>query len=537
MIMSHTTRFREYLKILFGVLHPFLFAIWPVLSLYAHNAYQIHPVYMVRPLLLLLPITAFLILFFRIIARSFPAAAIMTTLSLVFFFGLWPVIGWKFLEGILKPAFDIRLSILFSIYVVVISVLLIFIARVRFNLKTFTRFLNGTGIALISIPLLQTLLQGNWGLSNQKPSSLPGGIQVKEELPDPLPDIYFIVLDAYGREDVLRELYNYDNSDFLQKMRDRGFQVAENSLSCYPNTTHSLATCLNMGHIKELFSGDSKRTDSYELEIATRYNTVHRILQGLGYRICVFPTGWYSTEPSPEFKIHILDSNKRIDPNLFEVILLDSTPIMRLLEKFIPSTHERWYHRIIKTFEYLPKIRGLYPDCPIFVQAHIIAPHYPFVLNADGTARIISDRFGLGAPNEESVTPEVMEESCRMYIEQLQAVNMLVKNAVDQILENSPSQPIILIVSDHGPFKYYSRLNRKDPIALWERYSNLTLTKFPSTSNVKIPNDLHLVNLFPVALSDLFEIKPVENSCWIFPIGSKQLFDLSPIDNLIVSPF
>ena len=33
------------------------------------------------------------------------------------------------------------------------------------------------------------------------------------------PDIYYIILDAYGRADVLEEMFGYDNTPFLQFAR------------------------------------------------------------------------------------------------------------------------------------------------------------------------------------------------------------------------------------------------------------------------------------------------------------------------------
>src|SRR5207253_1118682 len=33
------------------------------------------------------------------------------------------------------------------------------------------------------------------------------------------PDIYYIVLDSYGRGDVLKEIYGYDNTPFLEGLR------------------------------------------------------------------------------------------------------------------------------------------------------------------------------------------------------------------------------------------------------------------------------------------------------------------------------
>ena len=66
------------------------------------------------------------------------------------------------------------------------------------------------------------------------------------------PDIYYIILDGYGRSDVLKNEYGYDNSDFLNALRDLGFTVSECSQSNYAQTQMSLASSLNFNYIDVL---------------------------------------------------------------------------------------------------------------------------------------------------------------------------------------------------------------------------------------------------------------------------------------------
>ena len=47
------------------------------------------------------------------------------------------------------------------------------------------------------------------------------------------PDIYYIILDGYVRDDVLKDLFAYDNSGLIEYLRGRGFFVAEQSRSNY----------------------------------------------------------------------------------------------------------------------------------------------------------------------------------------------------------------------------------------------------------------------------------------------------------------
>ena len=39
------------------------------------------------------------------------------------------------------------------------------------------------------------------------------------------PDVYYIILDMYGRDDVLKDRFSYDNSEFLKELEELGFVV------------------------------------------------------------------------------------------------------------------------------------------------------------------------------------------------------------------------------------------------------------------------------------------------------------------------
>jgi hypothetical protein len=58
------------------------------------------------------------------------------------------------------------------------------------------------------------------------------------------PDIYYIILDAYGRADTLQSLFDYDNSEFLDFLEAKGFYVADCAQSNYSQTILSLSSSL-----------------------------------------------------------------------------------------------------------------------------------------------------------------------------------------------------------------------------------------------------------------------------------------------------
>ncbi len=66
------------------------------------------------------------------------------------------------------------------------------------------------------------------------------------------PDIYFIVLDAYARDDVLKEMYGFDNTEFLAYLRNKGFYIAERSAANYCQTGLSIGSCFNLCYLDKL---------------------------------------------------------------------------------------------------------------------------------------------------------------------------------------------------------------------------------------------------------------------------------------------
>ena len=66
--------------------HPFLFALYPVLALLAVNAQDVPPQAALRPIVLSLALAGFLLVLTRIVLRRWTEAAVLTTLAVLLFF-------------------------------------------------------------------------------------------------------------------------------------------------------------------------------------------------------------------------------------------------------------------------------------------------------------------------------------------------------------------------------------------------------------------------------------------------------------------
>lgn len=69
-----------------------------------------------------------------------------------------------------------------------------------------------------------------------------------------LPEVWYIILDGYGREDVLADICRIDSWEFTDGLKRLGFFVANRSLTNHSQTNLSLASSLNMMYLDEAAS-------------------------------------------------------------------------------------------------------------------------------------------------------------------------------------------------------------------------------------------------------------------------------------------
>jgi hypothetical protein len=89
----------------------------------------------------------------------------------------------------------------------------------------------------------------------------------------------------------------------------------------------------------------------------------------------------------------------------------------------------------------VPAIQG-----PKFVFAHIVIPHPPFVLDAEGNPVEQEGAFTLNNPDAKMP----FEERAVKYLDQVRFVNRETEAMVRRILSVSEVPPIIIIQADHG---------------------------------------------------------------------------------------
>ena len=231
------------------VIHPLLVAAYPILSLLAHNITEVSLKEGVRPLLVSLAIAGILMLLFGVLLKDWHKAGLLTTLFTLWFF------SYAHIYRLLKTS---PITLLAAIgrhrYLALASLLLLTLAvwwilRNRRNLTRWSSALNFAGTCALLFPFLSIL-----SFLLQPAGSLAPTTSIADQLstPDRPPDIYYIILDSYAREDILQDVFEYDNQPFLEELQERGFFIASRSHSNYGRTALSLASSLNMDFLQNL---------------------------------------------------------------------------------------------------------------------------------------------------------------------------------------------------------------------------------------------------------------------------------------------
>ncbi|MBA3324482.1 MAG: sulfatase-like hydrolase/transferase [Rhodobacteraceae bacterium] len=251
------------------------------------------------------------------------------------------------------------------------------------------------------------------------------------------PDIYHFVFDRFGSTDTLAR--HYDSvatvGGFLES---RGFYVASDSYSNYLKTGQSLGSTFYMDYLGLLSGDDRVASDAWQPVFAMLGDhRVARILHARGYSVLQFGSWWRGTHRNP-----VADENHPFGLSEFAMYYLRQT-VLRTAIGLMPDSRLAglldWDNgqcqRVARQVEAIKAI-GV-RDQPVYVFAHFLMPHDPFVFAADGGC------LSLDASNARG--------SRQGYVDQVAYASRVVETLVDALQDLEPP-PVILMQSDEGPY-------------------------------------------------------------------------------------
>ena len=486
--------------------HPFLFAIYPVLFLYSYNIYQVSFNSIILPSLFLLAGTVILFLASSLIIRNANKAAILVSLLILMFMSYGRIFNnvWWWQIGSVNIGKPRYLFLAGGIVFIIISFLVI---RTRKNMAKFTKFLNMVSVLLAAFSVINITIFKLKHLEKVNLAKLTDEtLQTTQNVNDTksLPNIFYIILDGYARADVLKEMYHYDNSEFLDYLNQKGFYVAENSHSNYCQTTLSLTSSLNLKYLDDITN--QLGVDNYSrgpLRKVFKYNLLFYFLKENGYKIISFSSGYSFTELQ-NVDIYKYD---RFITDEFLIELINTTPIPHISNEIKSVNEFNWHRdRILYTFDNICKLPQKKQPCLVF--AHIISPHPPFIFKANGRERKQNRQFSFkDGTHFLKFKGATQQEYVNNYIGQLQFINTRVKLTIDSLLQSSPDNPpVIILQADHGPGSHLD-WESKENSNVKERLTILNAYYLPDNGDSLLYKSITPVNTFRVILNHYFGTK------------------------------
>jgi len=256
-----------------------------------------------------------------------------------------------------------------------------------------------------------------------------------------LPDIIYIVPDRYGNSGVLADEFQHDNGEFLDALRQRGFAVADEARANYLATPFSLASSMNMQYLEPVLQRlDGETTRAWPLYSLFQDNLVTARLKRMGYRYVHVPSWWDGT-------MHSAQADLTVDfwvwswVGEFGVKAVQQSP---LVEMAIASIYPTDMCAALKRqLAFLENAGG--GDRPTFVFAHVLAPHSPILMDAEG--RCVD---ALDYPRRpKDGTWEAYKEGYSGFLSYL---NNRLLEIFDRQKVNNPNPLIFVLQADEGPY-------------------------------------------------------------------------------------
>ena len=500
------------------IFHPFLIAFFPIMAIYSVNIGLIQLEQFIFPTILIVGSALLFFLCLKYILKNGKKAALIVTLAFIIFFSFGHI--YNMLNQVSIGDTDLGSNrTLLPIFVISFGIGSFLIIRTKRTLDNATSIVNTISIVFITVIVAmvgieafgcdECLIQQTYSLgifSNQIMDSTlyfeEHSFSVSES--DSLPNVYYIILDGYPRNDVLKKHLDFDNSEFIDFLKQREFYVAENSYSNYSLSSTSIPATMNMNYINFLADELGEDSRSYDPLLGKDFglyadNQVIKNFKSMGYKVAKIGSVPMYLHEMPLADLSLCyKSIHLMDNRLFDTVARTS-----MIGYFIERWSEDMQRQIILcAFEELPKISSYYEE-PVFAWSHIMIPHFPLIFGADGEP--VTPGESLLVMNN----PHLFEGTDsswnikQQFLQQLQFANKKSIKLIDKILENE-KQSIIIIQSDHGSA---FDVNLHDPTDddVHQRLSNINAIYFPDEKPREIlMNDQTNVNTFRIVFNSYF---------------------------------
>ncbi|MBP9040253.1 MAG: sulfatase-like hydrolase/transferase [Anaerolineaceae bacterium] len=513
----------------FGILA----GLFPIIALWNFNKSQIYPRDAVFSILVTLGFVAVVWGLAFSIFRSSIRSSIASSLFFLLFFSFGHI--YNLIEDKTIFRFSIGFVKLLIVYLILLIIFFVIMIKVKSLSKDTVLLLNGLLALLIVVNLIQIAVYESARRKSAQPVenvAAAASDSTVQPADQQLADIYYIILDAYSRQDVLMEKMGYDNSGFISALEKRGFYVADCSNSNYAGTKNSVTSSLNYAYLDQVLDEEDGEG---EIPQELLNNRIRLDLYRYGYKFV--STRAFSSETdinNADIYLNVTTDKGMKDTvaqSQFARLYFETTLLRPLFElykmnpvqfDFIPDWFflsdsresaigyaSYWYMQtnyVLDSLEEFPTREGNY-----FVYAHINAPHGPYVYDANGNFRY-------------TYNPETAEGNIPPYLDMVSYINKRVLQLVDILIAKSDEPPIIIIQGDHGAHMITTGL---------DKHKILNAFYLPADVQKDLYETITPVNTFRLILRDYFK-EDIE----LLPdiLYAKILNDLEPVPSTCPVP-
>lgn len=471
-----------------GWILPVLVASYPIIYLYSQNVQIVSSSQLVLPLSIAWAGSLILWAIFSLIIKDTKKGGIISAVFVVFFFAYGHLFDW----ATSISALELRHRHFLPITLFIAGYIGYFIATIKkpepiANAFKMSCIVVAFLLVVNIVPIMPVELQkSKMGIHQNSTSSgiAPGTVGSAANYPD----IYYIVLDEYASFETQETVWGYNNSEFKDFLKSKGFFVAEKSRTHSLDTLHIMASILNMEYIDQ----DADTLEKFSL---INDNKVMRLLSTKGYTTVAIdgikvPYGNKERIQSDHYfdprelttENYIFNAYPELGTLVFENTM--AKPFLFVFEPNIRNNMD--WHRISRNNEF-NQITRLYDiPSPKFVYAHMMLPHTPFVFDKDGNAIDAKDMANYRDKN--------------IYLGQLIFATSKIEETVDAILKQYPesSPPIIIIQSDHGLRYLHAGVEEYMPEN--ESYQVLNTFLLPNYDYQNLDGDILPIKVLPLVI-------------------------------------
>jgi hypothetical protein len=487
------------------VFHPLLFAAFPILFLYAYNIRETSMSQVWLPLGVSVAAALVLWTVLSLILHSLAKAGLATAIFLLFFFSYGHLYAVLETWGVFVPKHAYLLPTMLFIW----GYCVYFISRAKRDFRITSKVLNIMAMALIAINLF-TIASYQVRLARLSAITSVNSTEqstVNSTEASTLPDIYFIILDEYANPDTMKEWYDYDDSEFINSLKDKGFFIASQSKTRSLYTGQCIAQVLNMEYLTAGWYWDQAKGDFTE-NVSTdypsispdsdatyrlvAYSKVADFLKAQGYQYiyfgCAHDLGkWYTyMKDHADFYFNYYVEAATLWVSEFQEILWDTTMLKPFYYHLVGGQYETaWQREILYTLDHMkliPELKG-----PKFVAVHLYCPHQPFIFSSNGEVIPPSNWYNY--------------RDKQYHLGQYIFISTEIEKMVDVLLDKSKTPPIIILQSDHGLRPHHTGIEIGGDE--WKKILNAIY--LPGMDYSELSNSISPVNTFRLIFNHYFD--------------------------------